>query len=315
MNTPLYTGISGQSVAFHLVKASDPTQDATGLLPANVVLKWRKPGGAFVTIVLTNGVNWIEKGLGDYQYMPTLGDVDTAGVGELDIRPAGGADFFAIQPELTFLAPSADVSALAASVTTIMNRLGIPQVTLADDIAVAVAAAVAANNKLVAAITAPSPFSGALLGNPVLGKSADLFNLDLTAATMVAQGVRPLVIGDDWSYRFQVRDQNDDAMDLTNVGIVWSILGGTNFTRTKDALIPTTNIKQLAIDADQTQESVDVNGKPTGRGWVTVRTSGPDAAPLGLVVGQARALHIVLTFGAPTGVVTYGRGRIDVLPA
>jgi hypothetical protein len=139
---------------------------------------------------------------------------------------------------------------------------------------------------------------------------ADRFAVDLTRSGLAAvvPPLDPLVAGDDWTVRFQLRDDQDVAVSLTGYEIAMDI-GGNNgavFTRRTGQVIVGTAIPQIVADADQTTESGE-----TGCGWFTVTFSDEDETLL-LPFSGIRPFSIRLQF-ADGRVREFMAGSIEIL--
>lgn len=140
----------------------------------------------------------------------------------------------------------------------------------------------------------------------------DLLALDLTAAALQDLDMSVLVAGDDVRWRFQVQDEDGDAVSLDGARVTMTIAGpvageGT-FTRDSEDDITGTDpaVDQIAIDADQAVETGE-----TGRGWFEVRFSDEDEDAL-LAIAGTRPFDIRLRLS--DGLVrTYAQGRVEIL--
>ena len=119
----------------------------------------------------------------------------------------------------------------------------------------------------------------------------DPLNFTLSAETLLAAGATPIVAGDDWTLRFQVRDIAG-PVSLAGVQLIcmtWRkdrFSTTSQFTRRSDTNIPSTSIKQIAADTNQATEELDADGEVVGGiGWFEIRGSDEDAAVLLAAVG------------------------------
>lgn len=147
---------------------------------------------------------------------------------------------------------------------------------------------------------------------------------DLTAKSLIQAGLPPIVAGCDWAGRFQAVGTDGVGVPLTDALIVMTCrkyLGvdfsnGTRtllfdpdkvlFVRRSTDLIPSTSIKQIEADANQS-----TNVGETGRGFFTVRFSNEDQAVLLAAAGlQAYDLQITL---ADTQVLWFVQGRVEIM--
>jgi hypothetical protein len=142
---------------------------------------------------------------------------------------------------------------------------------------------------------------------------ANPYALDLSAYFLVKQGLAPLVAGDDWTLRLQVRDAAGAAVSLTGALILMHVretleAAGTLFTRRSDTNIPSTSIKQIEADANQVTEDPIAH---TGKGWFTIRCSDEDETALRAAKGN-RFYDVRVKLGDGT-VRTIVKGMIEIL--
>ncbi len=118
---------------------------------------------------------------------------------------------------------------------------------------------------------------------------------DLTFESCAAQNIQPLYSGATVSFRFQLRDYDDDAVSLTGATVTMSITDGT-----------TTVTLTCTKDADQTTETGD-----TGKGWYDALWP-DDHATLSTVAGRRRTYYTKIVQGDGTTILPHFRGKIDV---
>lgn len=136
---------------------------------------------------------------------------------------------------------------------------------------------------------------------------SNLFSM--TALSMGKLGYKPLVAGDNWSPRFQVRDINDIPVPLDGATIKF-----TAKSRVSDpdgsALFQKTTGAGITPDANQTTEDT-TNG--AGTGWFQVDFTPLDKTTLEAALG-VHPYDIRIEF--PDGAIcTFVRGYIEVLRA
>jgi hypothetical protein len=140
--------------------------------------------------------------------------------------------------------------------------------------------------------------------------------LDLSLSGQDAYGMPRLYPGDTVRWRFQVRDEADEPLDLTGYTITLTARRKRNDAaaslrrRTSDNVVGITPApKQIQIDADQSAEDVEAY---TGRGWFEIRfyPTSDEETKLLAAAGQ-NFFDIVLE--APDGTVTtYATGVIEI---
>lgn len=139
----------------------------------------------------------------------------------------------------------------------------------------------------------------------------DRFNVDLTAATLIADGRDPLVAGDDWTLRFQIRSPEDVALSLDGAAIVLTIQGpgSTTFTRTlgEDIAGSDPAVAEIELD-DQATEDTEAE---TGTGWGEAHFSDEDEEALRAIAGKRR-FDIRVRFG-DAAVRTFVRGIVEII--
>lgn len=145
--------------------------------------------------------------------------------------------------------------------------------------------------------------------------ATDRFAVDLTREGLAALDpkIDPLVIGDDWRIRMQLRNEADAAVALTGYAIAMSIVGisGTKFQRKSGAVIPTTGLMQIEADADQVGE-ITTPGLESGKGWFTIRFGRQDEAELLPFAGEARPFDVRFV-QADSNVREFMMGKIDLI--
>lgn len=127
----------------------------------------------------------------------------------------------------------------------------------------------------------------------------------------------PLVAGDDWSLRLQVKDENGAAVSLSGALVVATLrdapAGTIVFTRKSSTNIGVTLVKQIAIDADQITEDVE---NAAGKGWFQVNASDEDEAALLTVIGAVarRMVYYDIRIKFADGTVrTFLQGRFELV--
>jgi hypothetical protein len=99
----------------------------------------------------------------------------------------------------------------------------------------------------------------------------------LVADELIKRGERPIFIGEDGNFRFQARDDDDVAIDLTGYVIELHVTVGTvTVVRSTANEIGSTGEDENEIDANQTTEVGD-----TGKGWYQTNWS-HDAADVAI---------------------------------
>lgn len=140
--------------------------------------------------------------------------------------------------------------------------------------------------------------------------------LDFTITGLEADLIAPLVAGDDWALRLQVRTAADVADGLASAKIVMTL---RELEHGDDASNPTvlvrrwdTNIAgsspatlEIEIDANQTTEVGD-----TGKGWFTIRFGHSEEATIAALGPKVRYFDIRIRRADDT-VFTWGKGKIQ----
>lgn len=139
--------------------------------------------------------------------------------------------------------------------------------------------------------------------------------LDLTFSGQDRYGMPRLYPGDTVRWRFQVRDEDDDAVDLTGYNIALTARrqkasATATLTRTTAANIVGASpaSKQIVIDAQTTEDAVAY----TGRGWFEIRfyPTADEETKLLAAVGQS---FFDLVLEAPDGTTTtFAEGMLEV---
>ena len=145
---------------------------------------------------------------------------------------------------------------------------------------------------------------------------ANIFELDLRADTLLAAGYSPLVAGDTWTLRLQIRDADNDAVTLTGATIWVTIKQSSSepplVTRKSGVTIYGSSPArdQIAIDADQSAESTDTL---TGKGWFEVRFGSEVFERSALMPAIGVQLFDLMIEYADDTRSTHARGRIEIL--
>ena len=136
----------------------------------------------------------------------------------------------------------------------------------------------------------------------------DVWNVDLTVATLEGQHFAPIIAGDDWSADFTVQDASGTVVDLTGALVLMTVRdkvgGAVLLTRRSDTDITGSSParRQIAIASDPT----------TGVFTLRFGREAADRALLESAARLARDFDIRIVFGDGT-VETFIRGRIEFL--
>ncbi len=120
-------------------------------------------------------------------------------------------------------------------------------------------------------------------------------NFDLTFEACAAQNIQPLYSGATVSFRFQLRDYDDDAVSLTGATVTMYITQGA-----------TTISLTCTKDGDQSTETGD-----TGKGWYAAAWV-DDNADVATVVGRRGTYYTKILLGDGTTILPHFKGKIDV---
>jgi hypothetical protein len=134
----------------------------------------------------------------------------------------------------------------------------------------------------------------------------------LTKDNMHARSFAPLYLGDDVSFRFQLRDSDDVAVSLSGATIVMTITPTTGSAITRSSATTITGsggTYQVKADTDQSAETGD-----TGKGWYQCNFThyAEDTTALGTLGRGRHDYKIVVTLGSGV-VLTHFAGKIDIL--
>lgn len=142
---------------------------------------------------------------------------------------------------------------------------------------------------------------------------------DLSEAQLLNDGGPPLYIGTTVAWRFQVRDEDDEAVDLTGATIQLTITRGANqITRVSGTAIAgaAPAADEIEIDADQSAEDENAG---TGKGWYQVNfaSTANEIATLNTVAGTIPAgtspnYEIIVKLGDGTTFLHF-KGRLDAV--
>lgn len=138
-----------------------------------------------------------------------------------------------------------------------------------------------------------------------------------TPSALIRAEMQPLVAGDAVTWRFQYLDSNGAAVDLSGMQAAWLVtqyeeLGSPVVWSRKTGVLISGSTFQMAFDANQATETTDVNGNPTGRGWMAINHRLEDEDGLNAVIASARYGNLCLrqTGNLP---ITLLRGDVKVL--
>lgn len=138
----------------------------------------------------------------------------------------------------------------------------------------------------------------------------NLLDFNLTRSGLEALGHPPLIAGDDWILRLQVRDAADQAVSLSGALLlmVWrdTDSGPALLTRRSDVSITTTSIKPLEADAIQNAETGD-----TGKGWFEMRFRHEEEPAL-IALAGSHLYDVRIKYASGSAPIqTFMRGRIE----
>lgn len=132
-------------------------------------------------------------------------------------------------------------------------------------------------------------------------------------ATISSDPIAPLIIGDDYSFRFQCRTAANVAQSLTSASITMAIYADPSTSITRSTGVSITGSSptkyQILIDSDQSTETGE-----TGKGWYQVNFThyAVDVAFLESIAGNNRKFKITITLADGT-VFSHIVGVIDVI--
>lgn len=127
------------------------------------------------------------------------------------------------------------------------------------------------------------------------------FELDLTREFLLENSFAPLVAGDTVVWRFQARDEEDAAINLTGATVRVDIY-------TNDSSTTVLHTRAGVLDGEQFLEMGN-----TGAGWFSAVWVPADLEALTAIVGR-KFYRIVITFSSGA-VRSFCTGRIDILRA
>lgn len=148
--------------------------------------------------------------------------------------------------------------------------------------------------------------------------SVDPMDMQITAALMRANGYAPIIGGDDWNGRIQVRDAAG-AVSLEDAVIVFTARETPTAAVALLTRSSATDIagsaparRQIEIDADQDEEDTATE---TGKGWFTLRF-GRETADKALVDAAVGLKHFDIRIRFADGsITTFMRGRVEFVKA
>lgn len=137
---------------------------------------------------------------------------------------------------------------------------------------------------------------------------------DLVDAALEAIGIAPLIAGDDWALRLQLRTPLDVAQNLTGCLLLFTVretpAGAAIFTRRSDTdCTGAAGQKQIAIDAGQGSEVGN-----TGQGWFAVQLRHEEEAtllPIAALVGRVLEYDLRVRY-SDNKVQTFLQGRFQL---
>lgn len=146
------------------------------------------------------------------------------------------------------------------------------------------------------------------------------FEADWTPNGLIAAGLVPIVIGDDWSIRIHFLD-DDGSYDFTGALALLDVKKKETdtvalFSRRSDDVIGETATLQIEFDSQVTDNGATGS---EGRGWLTIRIGSADAEDLLTTIGnQDRVFDLRFVFANGDvetrlrGIINFLRPRTDI---